>query len=297
MKKILLFSDLLNIHLRKYPNCKICVSSIYTSAVPQWIIKVAKRSFVSNIGILYSDWKERIEQYDKVVITDSDINKGALNYLSKVAGNKTILYYWNKIESRELELYKEATKLGIKQATYNLHDAMEYKIEYIPQFWNGEYVKYAKQGDIKWDVIFCGRAKNRLDNILKIKQNIGGMRTNFWVVSDEKTEDTVKEGRPYSDYLHDVGSSAAILDVVGEDNWGLTWRPLEALFCKKKLITNYTDIVQYDFYEPYKNNIFIIKNGDCNGLKKFMQRKYDEVDLDLKKYDAQGWLDNIFKLN
>lgn len=31
-----------------------------------------------------------------------------------------------------------------------------------------------KQGDIKWDVIFCGRAKNRLDNILKIKQNIGG---------------------------------------------------------------------------------------------------------------------------
>lgn len=123
------------------------------------------------------------------------------------------------------------------------------------------------------------------------------MRTNFWVVSDEKTEDTVKEGRPYSDYFHDVGSSAAILDVVGEDNWGLTWRPLEALFCKKKLITNYTDIVQYDFYEPYKNNIFIIKNGDCNGLKEFMQRKYDEVDLDLKKYDAQGWLDNIFKLN
>lgn len=60
---------------------------------------------------------------------------------------------------------------------------------------------------------------------------------------------------------------------------------------KKKLLFS-----KYDFYEPYKENIFVVNNGNCIGLKEFIEKEYDPVDLDLKEYDAQNWLDSVIDL-
>lgn len=49
--------------------------------------------------------------------------------------------------------------------------------------------------------------------------------------------------------------SKAILDVVQDNQRGLTWRTVEALLLRKKLITTFKDVKQYNFY--CKENVFI----------------------------------------
>ena len=51
--------------------------------------------------------------------------------------------------------------------------------------------------------------------------------------------------------------SKVLLDLVRENQDGLSFRIFEAMALKKKIITNNKTIVDYDFYNP--NNILILK--------------------------------------
>ena len=93
----------------------------------------------------------------------------------------------------------------------------------------------------------------------------------------------------YTDYLDLLCNSKSVLDIVNEDNWGLTYRPFEAMFLKKKLITNYSDIIQYDFYNP--SNIFLLGIDDITQLKDFLNSSYIDVDNSITDaYRTQNWL-------
>ena len=83
--------------------------------------------------------------------------------------------------------------------------------------------------------------------------------------------------------------SKCILDVGNNDNAGLTVRVMESLFLEKKLITNYKNIVKYDFYN--KNNIFIIGVDNLEQIKDFINSPYEKIDSEkIKYYDFESWL-------
>ena len=299
MKKILMFSNILKISTRRFEEYHIEIASLYNEKIPNGLIRILNKSIIAQSDLIYGIWTERMRDFDQIIIFDSDITPQTLMFFYKMGvANKVLLYYLNKIADREKKLYATANRTHIKQATYNIHDSQEYKIKYVPQFWNRNMAAETKPQPIKWDITFCGAAKDRLSEIVMV-ENVAknsGCKTNFWIVSSGGEPGTQRKRISYQTYLQDIQCSNAILDIVGNDNWGLTWRPLEALFCKKKLITNYTDIVKYDFYEPYKKNIFVVNNGNCIGLKEFVEKEYDPVDLDLKEYDAQNWLDSVIDL-
>ena len=72
----------------------------------------------------------------------------------------------------------------------------------------------------------------------------------------------------------------------------MTWRPLEAMFYRKKLITNFKDIKEYDFY--IKDNIFIIGEDDLNNIKNFVNTGYVDISQNIiKKYTIDGWIENF----
>lgn len=279
---------------------------LYDDQISPCFAKVIRHlPFISESFLYQKRWKKDLNVYDWIITFDASVNKKALCYIDKrKCSEKMILVFDNRIGKRESELHRYAERLGIRQVTYSDLDAQKYNIRFVPQFW--DYERYQKvvllpeqpQED-KWDLIFIGRAKKRLEKIKEIEKNVQqeGLKTNFWIVSDKAEEGTHSQARSYESYLQDVIRSNTILDVVGENNWGLTWRPMEALFLKKKLITNYSDIKKSDFYEAYHENIMILKNGNENQIGDFLKKPYESCAMELKKYTYEGWLDQLCKLN
>lgn len=94
---------------------------------------------------------------------------------------------------------------------------------------------------------------------------------------------------------HYTKKTKAVLDLVDDAHSGLSLRVFEAIGFKKKLITNNPEVVKYDFYRP--NNIFIIKDGNIQDIKDFMQKPFEELPEDIhRKYGFENWLRNVLDI-
>ena len=125
------------------------------------------------------------------------------------------------------------------------------------------------------------------------------MNNKFLVYPDKDKEYSLLEqkflmekGINYEQILKYIAESKCIIDIVQEGQEGLTWRPLEAMFYRKKLITNFKDIKEYDFYK--KDNIFIIGEDDPSNIKNFVNTGYVDIPQNIiKKYTIDGWIENF----
>ena len=92
-----------------------------------------------------------------------------------------------------------------------------------------------------------------------------------------------------------VSESKVILDVNDIKQQGLTIRTLETLLAGKKIITTNADIINYDFYNP--ENVCVIDREHIQIPKNFFEKKYVPIEYKiLKKYTAEGWVRDVFKL-
>ena len=101
-----------------------------------------------------------------------------------------------------------------------------------------------------------------------------------------------KNRMPYNEVLQYIEKSKAILDYVSDNQSGLTLRPLEAMFFRKKLITNDISIINRDFYK--KENIFILGKDDISDLVDFLNNDYVKIDQKiLDRYDFINWIERF----
>ncbi|MGB3063993.1 hypothetical protein [Sphingobacterium thalpophilum] len=97
----------------------------------------------------------------------------------------------------------------------------------------------------------------------------------------------------YKEMLCHVQHYEALLDF---DNSaihnGLSFRIFEALFYRKKIITNNLSIKNYDFYHP--NNIFIWNGDNLLKLKEFLNIPLVEIDSSIiEKYSFRNWVKKV----
>ena len=86
-----------------------------------------------------------------------------------------------------------------------------------------------------------------------------------------------------------------ILDLVRENQDGLSFRIFEAMALKKKIITNNETIQDYDFYDP--KNILIIKEDLSNLEKSFFESDYQNLKPEIyQKYTLENWVKIVFNL-
>lgn len=87
-----------------------------------------------------------------------------------------------------------------------------------------------------------------------------------------------------------------VLDLVRDNQTGLSFRIFEAMALKRKIITNNPTVRDYDFYRP--ENIFILNEDASNIEKSFFEGSYQEISAEIyKKYTLSSWIETIFKLN
>ena len=86
-----------------------------------------------------------------------------------------------------------------------------------------------------------------------------------------------------------------ILDLMRENQYGLSFRVFEAMALEKKIITDNEKIKNYDFYNP--NNILVLNKDFSNITKEFFETPYQSLPEEIyKKYTLEKWVERVFNL-
>ena len=243
------------------------------------------------------DWIKDKNNYDCCIIPDIYFNKNILRIIKKKNNIKRFnLYYRNKITKRDIPDIKYASRFNMFIYTYNKSDAAKYELLYNPQVWNSHIADLSVAENIQNDVYFVGAIKDRYSILMSIKHlfDLNNINSLLHIISNNGEPFTMKKDVDYVDVIRNIKQSRVLLDVVANSNYGLTLRPLEAIFLKKKLITNYKEIIYEDFYPYYKDDIFVIGIDDTKNLRNFVYSDFVSNSNYILKYDNENWLKNFF---
>ena len=172
---------------------------------------------------------------------------------------------------------------------------------YLPENINRDHTKY----DLVYLASFDSRmniAKNIAEKIASFgktyhylvvgkkswKKKYFGDKNPNWSLGSKRLE--------HEDIPKFYAEGKIILDLVRENQDGLSFRIFEAMALKKKIITNNQTIAAYDFYNPA--NILVI-NEDLSNLKiDFFEQDYLELPTEIyDKYTLENWVKTVFNLS
>ncbi len=222
-------------------------------------------------SIWFNDFSElNLASRDKICFVFSKSQSWLLQYkdglyikkLKKIYPNcKIILYLWDLISSYykfNVTFFKEKCDSIL---TYDQGDAEKYGLIYCPT----PYSKIAISNNTQieaFDVYFCGKAKNRLNELLEIYDYLerNNLSCRFFITGVPKKKQKYKKSIIYNkkiSYYHNLQylqKAKFVLDVVQKGSKGDTLRIKEAVTYGKKIITNNTEV---------KNNTYYSENSIC----------------------------------
>ncbi len=207
--------------------------------------------------------------------------------------NELDIFFWNPLslwEKEENKLKKKIMHLkeiGFKLSTFDFQDATKYNLELRKNI--NRRIDLGIDNSTDYDFYFVGTPKGR-KNILQQLSNFlsqKGFKIKFIIVESPKDYITQIDNIRFS------SKTKCIVDINASNQTGLTLRPFDALFLKKKLLTNNANIINTDFYE--ENNIYIFNENNMNGILKFMTKPYKEIpDKIVNQYEINQWLIDNF---
>lgn len=276
---------------------------------PKWLQKIKKL----NPTTWYGEWRNHIADYDTVVLIDEIRGRDIFEYIYEKNPNcKVCVFYDSPIKAgskREPSLYQD---LPIKFYTCDRRIANEYGIKFMPYFYIfspidfNEYDKLL-ESECEQDVFFLGEEKgDRLEQLKHIRQEFDklGITHDLRLVrkrhgkhyNKEELAQTV-DYMPYVEYIEHIRHSKAILELISNGQTGLTQRAFEALFFRKKLITNSEEINQYGMLD--ENDVVLIDENlelktDISKLNCQNSKLTNRYEIQ-NKYTMKAWLEKFIK--
>lgn len=150
---------------------------------------------------------------------------------------------------------------------------------------------------VEFDIFYVGTGtRNRIKNLKNIYNRLGkkykikGLIT----IPEYQKEDKwggmqfSHKGVSYKENITLLRTSKCLIDIKFSYHNGLSFRFFEALYYKKKLITNNESVKKYDFYNS--SNIFITDFENLEGIEEFLDKPYIEIDDNIvEKYGFKNW--------
>lgn len=260
----------------------------------------------------------KIEKYKNIILFECHYPVEVVKYIRKRNTNCNLIYWcWNSIDKIHIgkgyalanEIKKLAElqkKIKVKVASFDMNDCDKYKLIYNNQLGvNMLSRNLSNQVNNEYDVFFCGKDKDRI-NVIKNLDKIfcqQGINMKCMLLPDDNKEYSLCDKNRYlinceMDYVNMIKEelkSKCILEIVQNGQNGLTWRPLESLFYKKKLITNYSAIKYQKFY--CKENVFILGEDDIDKLYCFINSPYKDISNKLiKHYLWNDWMRKLIEV-
>ncbi len=246
-------------------------------------------------AVLYKKLKLQSED-QKIIVFDSGASPEYLNRLCrKYPGRRIILFFWNPVTHYRFEALNPKVEIW----TYSEKDSREYKLKLNTQFYFDVLADEAEKcpppaGGTRPKVLFVGREKGRALALRELQDRLNAAgaeveqhlvyRPSHFRGPAHLTEKTM----PYQAVVELIKRADIILDYSTDPEAGLSLRAMEALFWRKKLITNNTGILKADFYHP--NNIFVL-GKESRSLEEFFRCAPQPVEKAVKdRYRLSSWL-------
>lgn len=244
-----------------------------------------------------------LNYYDVVIIMGCGAAWRPAIELKKKFPDVRIIFYLRDPLTKVINPYRLKKTHGVETWTFSRSDAEQYKLNYNHQFFSG--IKEYCLKKIEYDVFFVGGVnkfyKKRVEILKKLSKifDENNITYFFGIVYDEKYKgEKVFEMDHWLDeqeYLNMVEKSRVMLDLIEPDYSWMTLRPLEALWYKKKLITNFKDIQKEDFY--IKENVYILEDNDERNIVNFLNSEWKEAPAQIyEAYSFKKWLENFGKI-
>ncbi|EDP57154.1 hypothetical protein [Vibrio sp. AND4] len=229
----------------------------------------------------------------KVIVTDDPIDMYGIHAFEK-KDVKVLMRNSVLGDDKLLSIFS-----GYSVYSFDPKDCEDYGFEVMKQFIPcAEKIQEYCSDKYKVDFFFLGLDKGRgvYLNSLEKKLNDFGFTTKFLVKSPpigffQKIDKWIK-GVPkykmltYQDNLNNVSECRCIVELVQEGQSGITLRTLEAMFFKKKLITNNKEILGSEVF--VSNNILYVESLDEieeDSIRNFINSPYENYPSStLKKY-------------
>lgn len=289
------FEKFWSLHMRR-KNIDVVAPYKRVGKIAHFIRAVCKRTKNHVLhGMWIDTWKSSIEKYDKIIIFDNCATEELLKWIGEeVPKEKIVLWLWN-IPSKKIDGMEKYANIACFDEEY----CKRRGYKFVHQFYF-DNIKIKQEEQI-YDFIYVGANKNRLTILNNLADYAAANKLKYKIFLYDPSCDTtqitktgiVRMNRKvsYEELLCLIAQSKAIVEINSQSQSGLTLRALEALFLKRKLITNNQYITKFDFYDP--NNIYILRNETKN-LKMFLDSEYIEVENRIKdKYCYEDWIKKI----
>ncbi|WP_310388450.1 hypothetical protein [Roseateles sp.] len=260
--------------------------------------KLARRVVLNTPGAsvasFFNKWIHSIDQFDVIVIYGTIYsNRIADALISRGYRDRLIHWFWNPVSPADrIELLKAQ---GVPIYTFDPTDATRFNLRLETTYYFSSLSLDFEGATPAFDIYFVGGDKGRLTQLLRSKQEFTdlGLTSTFHITDTghrQVGEDyQFSKFIPYTEVIGNIQKARCLLDYVQEGQTGLTQRPMEALFHRKKLITNDRAIASQDFYR--QENIFILGQDDPTGLTAFVRTEFQTVSPDIvARYDFANWL-------
>ncbi len=223
-----------------------------------------------------------------------------------IKARKTTLFFWNPLMNRnrlerERRVYVESLKKLANLCTFDPDDAARFGLKLVPQVYRN--VMSFLQGEVTpdIDVYFVGRDKGRLSKLLNLEQLLqdAQLTTHFHIIRGDRAAYSADDLSHLStrklsmqDNIKMIRRSRCLLELLQNNQSGLTMRSLEAAFFGKKLITDNLRMVESDLYDPER--VFLIGRDDPKLLRDFVLSPCPIVSQTvLDQHDIRYWCEQF----
>ena len=252
--------------------------------------------------IWFDKWWDNIQEYDTVIAIAYKSTYKLFKILKKKYPYiRRIMYWWDPVMKTISP--DEVEDSICEKWTFSQRDAKRYNLKYNATFLPVEE-NVCKKEESLYDIMFVGSVDKLYCNRVPILCDVyefcenNEITTSFHVLYHSKEKYRpfeMKKSMGEREYYELVGQSNALLDIVEPGNEWMTLRPLEALYFKKKLISNNVDLEKEPLYHP--DNVFILGKDNIEELPEFLHAPLSEMDDSVYDYYRfSAWL-HRFGLN
>lgn len=228
---------------------------------------------------------------ETIVVYDPLITNDFLIWLrEKYPKSRIILSYENRADTT---INPDCVDNTIEKWSYDKDDCEQYNMGFITPNFFDVYSFDSQHYEKKYDVLYLGRDKGRLQHILDYEREFKkqNLRTYFHICADRSymkyKNKQYKKVLSYKEYLELVKKSNAILNIARDGQTSITQRELEAVFFNVKCITTNKGILDFEFYDP--SRYFVLGEKDGMDVKTFLNlpiSKIREEEIKSYKFDT-----------
>jgi hypothetical protein len=288
-----------------------CISHLNCKTLFYRLCHVPKIGLIIRGGMLLNPLMHIRKNNNKVLLFGVDTLPDIYLAIKETHSNDVTIWLWNSLPYNINTLFfiLSLKILRIRVLTFDQDNAKKLKIGFHKQIYNENLlVKYKdtrKEKTGNADVFFVGVDKGRYSYLEYLNDFFTEFDLGFncKVIRDSRSivinegDNLYSDFLSYDEYLSELSQSYIILDLNKENQTGLTLRVLEALFLKKKLITNNSGIKESKLYN--ESNVFILeyKNnsvGYREAFKRFVSADFQDHESSVyKEYSLSSFLANI----